>query len=70
MVDPLALTEDEMFDNVVFVGPSTGEVPMVEAEAVGQMRELAGKGGGAKRIACEPGLARNAVRRYLRCAQS
>jgi transposase len=42
------------------------EVPMVEAEAVREMRELAGKGWGAKRIARELGLARNTVRRYLR----
>jgi transposase len=42
------------------------EVPMVEAEAVREMRELAGRGWGAKRIARELGLARNTVRRYLR----
>ncbi|HEU4942557.1 MAG TPA: IS21 family transposase [Gaiellaceae bacterium] len=39
---------------------------MVEAEAVREMRELAAKGWGAKRIARELGLARNTVRRYLR----
>jgi transposase len=42
------------------------EVPMVEAEAVRQMRDLASRGWGAKRIARELGLARNTVRRYLR----
>jgi transposase len=42
------------------------EVPMVEAEAVREMRELAARGWGAKRIARELGLARNTVRRYLR----
>lgn len=42
------------------------EVPMVEAEAVRQMRDLASKGWGAKRIARELGLARNTVRRHLR----
>jgi predicted transcriptional regulator len=42
------------------------EVPMVEAEAVREMRELAGQGWGAKRIARELGLALNTVRRYLR----
>jgi transposase len=39
---------------------------MVEAETVRQMRDLAGRGWGAKRIARELGLARNTVRRYLR----
>jgi transposase len=48
------------------VAPPSGEVPMVEAEAVRQMRDLAGRGWGAKRIARELGLARNTVRRYLR----
>lgn len=48
------------------VAPQTLEVPMVEAEAVRQMRDLASKGWGAKRIARELGLARNTVRRYLR----
>jgi transposase len=41
---------------------------MVEAEAVRQMRELAARGWGAKKIARELGLARNTVRRYLRGA--
>jgi transposase len=50
------------------VAPQTLEVPMVEAEAVRQMRDLATKGWGAKRIARELGLARNTVRRYLRGA--
>ena len=48
------------------VAPPSGEVPMVEAEAVRQMRDLAERGWGAKRIAQELGLARNTVRRYLR----
>lgn len=39
---------------------------MVEAEAVRQMRDLAARGLGTKRIAAELGLARNTVRRYLR----
>jgi transposase len=51
---------------VVDVAPPMAEVPMVEAEAVREMRELAAKGWGAKRIARELGLARNTVRRYLR----
>jgi transposase len=50
----------------VDVAPPMAEVPMVEAEAVREMRELAAKGWGAKRIARELGLARNTVRRYLR----
>lgn len=50
------------------VAPPTMEVPMVEAEAVRQMRELAARGWGAKKIARELGLARNTVRRYLRGA--
>jgi transposase len=48
------------------VAPPSVEVPMVEAEAVREMRELAGRGWGAKRIARELGLSRNTVRRYLR----
>jgi transposase len=51
---------------VLAVAPPSTEVPMVEAEAVREMRELAGRGWGAKRIARELGLARNTVRRYLR----
>lgn len=51
---------------VVDVAPPMAEVPMVEAEAVREMRELAAKGWGAKRIARELGVARNTVRRYLR----
>jgi transposase len=50
----------------VDVAPPMAEVPMVEAEAVREMRELTAKGWGAKRIARELGLARNTVRRYLR----
>ncbi len=55
-----------MGSEVVAVAPQMAEVPMVEAEAVREMRELAAKGWGAKRIARELGLARNTVRRYLR----
>jgi hypothetical protein len=39
---------------------------MVEAETVRQMRDLAARGWRAKRIARELGVARNALRRYLR----
>jgi transposase len=55
-----------MGSEVATVAPQTVEVPMVEAEAVRQMRDLASKGWGAKRIARELGVARNTVRRYLR----
>jgi transposase len=55
-----------MGSEVVAVAPPIAEVPMVEAEAVRQMRELAARGWGAKRIAAELGVARNTVRRYLR----
>jgi transposase len=55
-----------MGDEVTAMAPPSAEVPMVEAEAVREMRELAGRGWGAKRIARELGLARNTVRRYLR----
>jgi transcriptional regulator with XRE-family HTH domain len=55
-----------MGSEVTAVAPRMAEVPMVEAEAVRQMRELAGRGWGAKRIARELGVARNTVRRYLR----
>jgi transposase len=48
------------------VAPPKVEVPMLEAEAVQQMRDLASRGWGARRIAGELGLARNTVRRYLR----
>jgi transposase len=48
------------------VAPPRLEVPKLEAEAVRQMRELAARGWGAKKIAKELGLARNTVRRYLR----
>jgi transposase len=57
-----------MGSEMAFVAPPTTEVPMVEAEAVRQMRDLATKGWGAKRIARELGVARNTVRRYLRGA--
>jgi transposase len=57
-----------MVSEVAAVAPQTMEVPMVEAEAVRQMRELAASGWGAKKIARELGLARNTVRRYLRGA--
>jgi transposase len=55
-----------MGSEVAAVAPPMAEVPMVEAEAVREMRELAERGWGAKRIARELGLARNTVRRYLR----
>src|SRR3954464_370713 len=50
--------------------PLRVEVPMVPAEAVRQMGQLAELGWGAKRIAREMGLARNTVRRYLRGARA
>jgi len=57
--------------DVGFVAPPVdGEVPMVEAEAVKQMRVLAGRGWGVKGIARELGLARNTVRRYLRSPEA
>ena len=55
-----------MGSEVAAVAPPMAEVPMVEPEVVREMRELAAKGWGAKRIARELGLARNTVRRYLR----
>lgn len=55
-----------MAEQVEGRAPLEAEVPMVEAEAVRQMRALAGRGWGAKRIARELGVARNTVRRYLR----
>jgi transposase len=51
---------------VMAVAPPSVEVPMVEAEAVREMRELAERGWGSKRIARELGIARNTVRRYVR----
>lgn len=42
------------------------EVPMIEPEVVRQVRILAERGWGAKRIARVLGVARNTVRRYLR----
>jgi transposase len=50
--------------------PLLVEVPMVAAEAVRQMAQLAQLGWGAKRIARELGVARNTVRRYLRGARA
>jgi transposase len=46
--------------------PAGTEVPMIDAEEVRQIRELARRKWGAKRIARELGMARNTVRRYLR----
>jgi transposase len=46
--------------------PAGTEVPMIDAEEVRQIRELARRKWGAKRIARELGIARNTVRRYLR----
>jgi hypothetical protein len=40
-----------MGSEVAAVAPPIAEVPMVEAEAVREMRELSAKGWGAKRIA-------------------
>jgi transposase len=57
-----------MGSEMASMAPPTAEVLMVEAEAVRQMRDLATKGWGAKRIARELGVARNTVRRYLRGA--
>jgi transposase len=49
------------------VAPRTAEVQqMIEPEVVRQVRVLAARGWGAKRIARELGVARNTVRRYLR----
>jgi|SRR5439155_11520638 len=50
--------------------PLLVEVPMVAAEVVRQMAQLAQLGWGAKRIARELGVARNTVRRYLRGARA
>src|SRR3954468_70026 len=50
--------------------PLRVEVPMVPAEAVRHMGQLAELGWGAKRIARELGVARNTVRRYLRGARA
>jgi transposase len=55
-----------MADRDGVVASPTLEVPMVDAEGVRQIRELARRGLGAKRIARELGIARNTVRRYLR----
>ena len=43
-----------------------GEVPVIEGELVGAIRELAGRGVGSKTIARTVGVARNTVKRYLR----
>jgi len=50
--------------------PLLVEVPMVAAEVVRQMAQLAQLGWGAKRIARELEVARNTVRRYLRGARA
>jgi transposase len=50
--------------------PLPVEVPMVAAEVVRQMGQLAKLGWGAKRISRELGVARNTVRRYLRGARA
>ncbi len=47
------MEEPEMGSEVADVAPPMAEVPMHEAEAVREMRELAAKGSGAKRIARE-----------------
>jgi hypothetical protein len=46
------------------------EVPMVDAEVVRNIRQLASFGWGAKRIAAELEVARNTVRSYLRAEGS
>ena len=43
-----------------------GEVPVIEGELVGAIRELAGRGVGSKTIARTVGVARNTGKRYLR----
>ena len=48
------------------VAPPTVEVPMLEPEVVRQVRTLAARRWGSKRIAVELGVARNTVRKYLR----
>ena len=48
------------------VAPPVAEVAMVEPELVRQIRELAARGWGTKRVARELGVARNTVRRYVR----
>lgn len=48
------------------MAPRSLEVPVIEAKAVQELRDLHARGWGAKRIAGELGLARNTVRRYLR----
>ena len=50
--------------------PLPVEVPMVAAEVVRQMSQLAELGWGAKSIARELGVSRNTVRRYLRGARA
>lgn len=45
---------------------ATLSVAMVDPEIVKTLRALAALGWGSKRIACELGIARNSVRRYLR----
>ncbi len=44
---------------------ATFTVPMVDPEVVRHLRALHALGWGSKRIAREPGIARNSVRRYL-----
>lgn len=51
----------------VLVSPTT-EVPVIEGELVTAIRELTGRGWGAKAIARSLGVARNTVRRYRRGA--
>ena len=55
------------FERDVLVSP-TVEVPVIEGELVGVIRELAGRGLGSKTIARTVGVSRNTVRRYLRHA--
>jgi transposase len=47
------------------MAPRSSEVPVIEAKAVQELRELHARGWGSRRIARELGLARNTVKRYL-----
>jgi len=47
------------------MAPRSPQVPVIEAKAVQELRELHARGWGSKRIAGELGIARNTVKRYL-----